>query len=246
MTLTQTDILNTLNTHRPVSIVRAGDGEKIVLESNESIGHYRICIDSVMKRQMGYEPVMSDVEQIRHNLITAYQYADIIGVPMQKNLPSLNKHWNGVAATIQPYATTNKRCSIDVFYDMLYDGSLLEWLKDKPVVNYISCRKIPFERLGIKQVNHFQIAPESKFTTYAGERHYPDQFNKIERWMSKCAVEGSPCLIGAGVIGKIYCNWFRDLGGIAVDLGAVFDLLAGYATRGPLRGLDVVNIQYKL
>lgn len=246
MTLTQPDIINVLNTARPVSIVRAGDGEKIVLESNNSIESYQLCIQAVMKRQMGYEPTMSEVEAIRQNLISAYQSADIIGLPMQKNLADLNKHWKGVADTVKPYATTNKTCSIDVFYDMLYDGSLFDWIKEKPVVNYISCRKIPFERLHVKQVNHFQIAPEVKFTSYTGERHYPDQFNRIERWMDKCAVEGHVCLVGAGVIGKIYCNWFRDRGGIALDLGAVFDLMAGFATRGPLRGLDVKNETYKL
>lgn len=246
MTLTQTDIINVLNTNKPVSIIRAGDGEKIVLESNKDIPAYQLCIQSVMKRQMGYEPTMSQVDAIRQNLIDAYAGADIIGLPMQKNLADLNKHWQGVENVVRPLATTNKFCSIDVFYDMLYDGTLLDWLKDKPVINYISCRKLPFERIGIKQVNHFQIAPEVKFTTYSGENHYPEQFNRIERWMDKCAIEGNPCLVGAGVIGKIYCNWFGGRGGIAIDVGAVFDLMAGFATRGPLRGLDVKNENYKL
>lgn len=246
MTLSSTDILNVLKLGRPVSIIRAGDGEKIVLESIIGIPEYQLCIQSVMKRQMGYEPIMSEVEAIRQNLIAAYHGADIIGLPMQKNLADLNKHWQGVENVVKPLATTNKFCSIDVFYDMLYDGTLLNWLKDKPVINYISCRKIPFERIGIKQVNHFHIAPEVKFTSYEGEHHYPEQFNRIERWMDKCAVEGNICLVGAGVIGKIYCNWFRDRGGIAIDVGAVFDLLAGFATRGPLRGLDVKNENYKL
>lgn len=246
MTLTTTDILNILQTKRPVSIIRAGDGEKIVLESNKDIPSYRLCIESVMKRQVGYEPTMSEVEAIRNNLITAYNGADIVGIPMHDRLKDLNKHWQGVENAVKPHCNTNKFCSMDVCYDMLYDGSLLEWLKGKDVVNYISCRKIPLERLGVKQVNNFQIAPEVKFTSYSGPNHYPDQFNKIEQWMSKCAIEGNPCLVGAGVIGKIYCNWFRDRGGIAIDIGAVFDLLAGYATRGPLRGLDVIHPEYKL
>ena len=92
MTLTATDLLNTLQTKRPVSIIRAGDGEKIVLESNNDIPSYRLCIESVMKRQVGYEPTMSEVEAIRQNLITAYNGADIVGIPMHERLKDMNKH----------------------------------------------------------------------------------------------------------------------------------------------------------
>jgi len=251
MTLSSTDILNTLQTKRPVSIIRAGDGEKIVLDSNKDIPAYRTCIESVMKRQVGYEPTMSEVEAIRENLVTAYAGADIVGLPMHKNLPDLNKHWRSVADVVKPLCTITKFTSTDVFYDMLYDGMLDEWLTGQDTVNIISCRDVCDslqQRYGIRHVNLYQIAPEMKFTsTYnGGERHYPDQFNKIERWMTKCAIEGNPCLVGAGVIGKIYCNWFRDLGGVSVDIGAVFDLWAGFATRGPERGLDKQYEKYKL
>ena len=246
--MTQAEVLQIMENNKPISIVRAGDGEKIVLESNNGIPQYQTCINSVMKRQIGYEPTMSEVDAIRENLIEAYKGADIIGIPMQKNLNDLGKHWNGVAKIIDQYNTTSPRCSLDVCYDMLYDGSLVEWLRNKPVVNYISCRDLDegFYRIGIKQPNKFIIAPEAKFTTYKGEGHYPDQFNKVERWMSKIAIKGNPCLVGAGVIGKIYCNWFRDRGGIAIDIGAVFDLLAGRVTRGPLRGLDAEFEKYKI
>ncbi len=132
---------------------------------------------------------------------------------------------------------------------MLYDGSLLNWLRDKPVVNYISCRDIDagLRSLGIGQANSLIIAPEAKFTTgYDGPRHYPDQFNKVEWWMNNAPIDGTPCLVGAGVIGKIYCNWFRDRGGVALDCGAVMDLLAGFRTRGPGRGVDCIDKRWKL
>lgn len=251
MNLTKTDILNILHTNRPVSIVRSGDGEKIVLQSQDNLQSYRCCIDNVMKRQMGYEPTMGEVIEIKANLETAYRNADIVGVPMHANLDQLGKHWNEVQQVVEPFTTTDKRCSTDVFYDLLYTGELVEWLRDKPVVNYISCRDIdePLRRvLGIKQVNSVIIAPEAKFTTgYEGPRHYPDQFNKMEWWMNgNPGIKGAPCLVGAGVIGKIYCNWFRDRGGIAIDAGAVMDLLAGFSTRGPQRGTDAVDNRWKL
>ena len=250
MTLTTDDIFNVLNTNRPVSIVRAGDGEKIVIDSNKDLPSYQLCVKSVMVRQMGYEPIMSDVEAIRKNLITAYGGADIVGLPMQKNLADLNKHWKEVENVVKPLTKTNKFCSTDIGYDLLYSGALEEWLTGKRQINYISCRDIDEQikdRFKVKTVNSFIIAPEAKFTSgYEGERHYPEMFNKMEWWLDAAKCAGVPCLVGSGVIGKIYTNWMRDRGGIAIDLGAVFDLWAGFSTRGPNRGLDVIDNTYKL
>lgn len=250
MTLLPHDILEILHEGKPISIVRSGDGEAIVLNSNRDLHSYRTCIDNVMTRQMGYEPTMSEVEAIRLNLTAAYMGADIVGVPMHSNLPDLGKHWIGVQETVEPYCASDKRCSTDVFYDLLYSGDLNKWLTGKKHVNYIGCRDLDKRMrytLNVQNVHSYIIAPEAKFTSgYTGDKHYPDQFNKVEWWMGKAPIDGAPCLVGAGVIGKIYCNWFRDRGGIAVDIGAVMDLYAGFSTRGKERGLDIKNDQYKL
>lgn len=249
--LTHPDILNVLQTKRPVSIIRAGDGEGLVLRSNTDIATYKDCVKRVMVRQMGYEPTMGEVEQIRQNLITAYKGADIVGLPAHKNLDKLNEDWRTVASVVKPHCKTNKFTSTDVCYDMLYNGMLDEWLKGKERIIYIGCRDLDeaFKaRYGTKYVHSYIIAPEAKFTsTYTeGMKHYPEQFNQMEWWLNAAPCEGVPCLVGAGVIGKIYCNWMRDRGGIALDVGAVMDLWAGFSTRGPSRGLDVKDEKWKL
>lgn len=199
---------------------------------------------------MGYEPTMGDVEKIRQNLITAYGECDIVGLPMHSQLQSLNKHWKDVENIVKPLCNTRQFCSTDIGYDLLYAGLLDEWLMGKTRVNYISCRDIDQQlqdRYKITTVNSYIIAPEAKFTSsYEGQRHYPEAFNQMEWWMNAAPCDRTPCLVGAGVIGKIYCNWFRDRGGIAIDLGAVFDLWAGFSTRGPKRGLDAIDETYKL
>ena len=88
--MTTEEILDLLLVGKPVSIVRAGDGEKLLLESNKSIQAYQLCMQSVIKRQLGFEPVMTEVYEMRDHLIEAYSKADVIGIPMQKNLKSLN------------------------------------------------------------------------------------------------------------------------------------------------------------
>jgi hypothetical protein len=248
--LTIDDIFNVLTSNKPVSIIRAGDGEKIVLDSNIGLPEYQLCVKSVMERQMGYEPTMGDVNKIRENLISAYAGADIVGLPAHKNLADLNTHWKGVEKTVKPLCTTDKFTSTDVGYDMVYNGMMDMWLKGKKTIIYIGCRDIDEglkRRYGVNTVNSFIIAPEAKFTSgYEGERHYPEMFSKIEWWLDAAKCDGNPCLVGAGVIGKIYCNWMRDRGGVAFDIGAVMDLWAGYSTRGPNRGLDVIDNIYKL
>ena len=44
-------------------------------------------------------------------------------------------------------------------------------------------------------------------------------------------MRGHLCLIGAGVWSEIYCTWVRRRGGVGVDIGSGFDLLAGMMTR---------------
>jgi len=249
--LTAEEILSVLKIGRPVSIIRAGDGEKLLLESNNSIQAYQLCMQSVIKRQLGFEPVMTEVYEMRDNLVKAYKAADIIGVPMQKNLSSLNKHWQDVEKTIKPYANpTAKYCSTDVAYDLLYSGGFDEWLTGKKDLVYIGCRDLDEQirdRFKILRVHSYIIPPEAKFTNgYEGEPHYPYHYHKMEWWLNAAPCKGNPCLVGAGAIGKIYTNWMRDRGGVAIDVGAVMDLWAGRATRGEKRGLNAIDETYKL
>jgi UDP-N-acetyl-D-mannosaminuronic acid transferase (WecB/TagA/CpsF family) len=59
---------------------------------------------------------------------------------------------------------------------------------------------------------------------------------------------GSLLFVGAGIFGKIYCNWWRDRGGVAMDVGGVMDIWSGKITRGPDKGLDKddPDTRYKL
>ena len=187
---------------------------------------------------------MTEAMAMRDNLITAYQGADIVGIPMQKNLANLNKHWQAVEDTVRPHMTTDKVCSIDIGYDFLNEGYFEKWLNGRDDLVYISCRDLDEQikkHFNIKRVHSYIIPPEAKFTTgYEGEPHYPYHYNKMEWWLNSAPCKGNPCLIGAGVIGKIYTNWMRDRGGIAFDIGSIFDEWAGRVTRGPQREADKI------
>lgn len=236
----------------PTSIIRYGDGESMILNGFKDINQLKY----VLKRQFGEVPSIDHIEQIRNNLIEAYTGADIIGIPTTNRFMGDKKSFWYRASGILDEAIgidilqTKLFTSIDFHSHWLDNNSFDKLLKGLDTICYISCRNLDEQlkaRFGIKNVWFFQIAPEMKFTSgYEGEKHFPDQFNKIRRWHLKVPVEGNLCLVGAGVAGKIYNNWFRDRGGISVDVGSVFDAFAGKATRGKDRGMDAEDDQFKL
>ena len=50
-------------------------------------------------------------------------------------------------------------------------------------------------------------------------------------------------LVGAGVLGKIYCQWVKEQGGIAIDLGAMFDAWSGGKSRltNPIHSIELYS-----
>jgi len=253
MTFTKEQIIQQIQTGQPISIVRAGDGEGIILNAIESVSALKLATEAVLYRQLGFHPTVPQIEAIRQNLIDTYNNCDVIGVPMHKQ--DVGKHWKKVEGILYDNCTAailKPKCDIDLAYQMLDDNSYDRILQNRRVLNYVSCRDLDEgfkNKWNIGTVNKYTIAPEAKFTSgYDGEVHYPTQFNKIQRWMDVQAQNfpGSLMFIGAGVIGKIYCNWWRDRGGIAMDVGGVMDCWAGRVTRGPERGLDKEDLTHKL
>jgi hypothetical protein len=254
MTLTKEEVLEKILVGRPVSVVRCGDGEGIILNSQSSYEAGRTAFEGVLRRQTGYWMTIKDLEEIRENLISAYARCDVIGIPMHKQ--KTNSHWENVVEILNANVEkhTDIYCNIDVAYHWLQDGSYDRLLQNRKVLNYISCRDLDegFKRKwNIGCVNQYLIAPEAKWTSgYQGDVHYPTQFNKAARWIEVVLERhpGSMLLVGAGVIGKIYCNWWRDKGGIAIDVGGVMDIWYGKVTRGPQKGLDKddPDTKYKL
>ena len=61
-------------------------------------------------------------------------------------------------------------------------------------------------------------------------RHFPDRFRQV---MDEVRVPeaGAVFLIAAGLLGKIYGERIRALGGIAIDIGSIADAWMGFGTR---------------
>jgi len=103
------------------------------------------------------------------------------------------------------------------------------------------------ERYNIGKVHQFFIDQQVHYADrkFASE-YYPKQFDEAKEWISGLSLDRDICLVGAGFIGKIYCVLFKDVGGIGIDIGHVFDKWYGMKTRGVGGKRGVTSKEYKL
>jgi len=92
----------------------------------------------------------------------------------------------------------------------------------------------------IANVIHHKTPGEAKTIGGLGKvsSHFPNEFEDIVRQI-KVPYEGAVYLVGAGLLGKVYCGEIKKQGGIAIDIGSVMDALAGVKTRGNERFTDL-------
>lgn len=252
ISLQTTDIVklikNALERKISISIIRYGDGESMMFNGVKEDAHF------ILKKVLGYIPEDHEITMLKSHLIDAYRHCDIIGIPTERHLRREDRWGQSLDVfnlTMGEKVLESKhKTSVDIFHNMLTEGVYSELLTGLDTLNYISCRNLDDvfkEKFGIKNVNSFIISPEPTYTSgYVGDKHYPEQFNQIAKWIRSLQCEGQLCLVGAGIPGKIYNNWFRDQGGVSLDIGSVFDSFSGHKTRGKGRGLDVIDNTYKL
>lgn len=70
--------------------------------------------------------------------------------------------------------------------------------------------------------------------------HFPTVY---DRTLAELSVPrpGAVFLVAGGLLGKIYCDRIKQLGGIAFDIGAVVDAWMGHNTRGIVLNLSMRN-----
>ena len=222
----------------PLLVVRYGDGEAILVE-NKNQGR----VDGIFKRQLNVVLNEKHVKVIQKNLIETLNESDILGVfDYTKSLPG---YWGKGEKIIE------KNCSIktDIFALVDFPWTFLTgWekkesyydklLKDLDDLYIISSRDLSTgfsKRFGVKKVVTLLIPPEMMFEQIKlrAIAHYPQRFYEIKDEIKALGdLHGKVMLYGAGIVGKIYGLWWKQAGGIAIDVGSVLDFFAGKQTRG--------------
>jgi len=235
-----TELADVLLNPRPWAHMRYGDGEGIVMGYPEYTG--RLKAAGRWSKWLGDADINMAVfaEKIRESV----GYADIVGTPCLRH-NKVNQDWRNVKIFLNRFdllKPQTKTCCMDCTIDLQTKGLYKKLLSGRESIYYISCRnvdKILQEKCGIKNVYHKFIPPQArpnKGTDYSEQEHFPGMYFEILEWITNNA-QNNLFLVGAGGLGKIYCMEVKKAGGIALDIGSIFDGWAGLMTRSYLKDI---------
>ncbi len=122
-------------------------------------------------------------------------------------------------------------CSAWIHWELLASGALATILERVPSVGLVTARpelvEMVARRFGVR--TSAVVVPDKFIESGEGERHIPDRYHTIRSELD--FPEGSLVLVGAGIPGKVYCQWLKESGCVAIDIGSVFDAWIGKASR---------------
>ena len=217
----------------PFSLIRLGDGEARL------IGYPRVIDAREMRRSLAYwygpfVPTHDEVLALKEEVIQAARNADVLGLPEERRAQKYHLCALMLRLVSRYELGQNWQCGSDVHRELVTTGSLGELIGGQARVSVITCRNVVqgLKHLyNIGEVAWYQVPSEAQ-ATMPRKRHYPDQHDRLLKIL-RCE-PGEIFLIGAGPNGKVYCNRVKQLGGIALDIGSVFDGWAGIASRSYL------------
>jgi len=85
-------------------------------------------------------------------------------------------------------------------------------------------------RLGDRLAAFLSVPVQGFVPESLASSHYGQRFQEICDFLNQ-DLTGHLVLVGAGLFGKIYCEVAARHGGVALDLGSMFDVLSGHNTR---------------
>jgi hypothetical protein len=97
-------------------------------------------------------------------------------------------------------------------------------------------------RLGEK-LEAFIIVPVQGFVPPSLDESHFAAFPSIKERLNR-DLRGKLVLVGAGLFGKVYCHVAKTNGAVAIDLGSVFDVLAGLETRPIHKHYDINSTRW--
>ena len=238
---------------RPYSAIRLGDGEARFLLLHHHAprdpldeAEIRLIVTQIWRNWFGQDIDEVDAERLAAlsaRFGEAIDHADLLGVTTAARLDSerelfgslvaLERHIAGLAPTARltdslAILTLNER---DPFFASILGG--LDFLG--VVSPHTGLAERLAGRLGIAEVASYVIPAESRLGRPgdAADRgtHFPAVYDRIMADM-EVPREGAVFLVAGGLLGKVYCDRIKQLGGIALDVGSVVDAWMGINTRG--------------
>lgn len=226
-------ILEAREQRRPMSLIRLGNGEGRVLGFPDFVAP--IWLARSLRNWFGSRDAELRLGALQDEAAEMISEADILGVVRKRyqdaqfELPVKLLGLYGLAGAESRFTTP------DIHVRALHAGFYERLLAGERGISLVCGHQLAAAVsacFGVDDVRIYKVPAQAKFFFDAeDEAHFPTVFDRLRseiqvRW------PGEIFLVGAGFLGKIYCGWIRRQGGIALDIGSVFDLWAGEHTRG--------------
>ena len=241
---TAKDIVNIaikkLKNGEAMSHLRCGDGEVAIMNRNK----FPESFVRFSKNHLGYELDAESGEKIKNLIEFGIMHSDILGIPEKRHLNRGNKFWpiltDEYIRVFDSYGINKidkKYCSINSHYQLLNSKELERLLNSVENVLIITCRDIEhaFRKRfdSIKHVELINVPAEQVYEIDSKKSEFfPYIHDKVVDTIRSTSRTGQLCIFGAGFCGKDFGAHFKLAGGVAIDLGSVFDLWVGKKTRG--------------
>jgi hypothetical protein len=225
---------------KPFSLIRLGDGEGHLMGFPDLVS--REGLDFFLKIWFGDDAIDdSDLRFLSEALRASVCTADIVGLPRSQQ--TRRNSYRTVDRAIERHGllAPGQHITDAGIHHYFQLGNYYErMLSGVEQCTVIGPRRVAARlqaAFNIRQVDEFLLQGErfqpGDIELPPGEvstRHFPDQYFELERLLKKPQA-GRVFLIGAGPLGKIYAQWARQAGGVAIDVGSMMDAWGGVASR---------------
>lgn len=223
---------------QPFSLIRVGDGESVIFDYRSSALHPDLF--EHLNLWFGHKhPTPKQLSILRRQLNRACRSALILGIPTQRQRlihPRYELTYQSLHSLHLPF---KKQLLTDaaVHRFLQLSGDLMAILQNSPFLGVISSQ--PVADCVVKYFNpqdfFFRLIPGEHLQGSCGRlfsRSWIDQNGHLKLDPIRVPYRGAPFLVGGGLMGKILCNTIRQAGGIAIDIGSIFDGWCSNISRG--------------
>jgi hypothetical protein len=219
------------------SFIRLGHCENRMLGFGYSFGYSDA--KTTYDIQFGYTVSPSQTRDISSKIFKSVNEATVLGVPKFSGFStdSLKILDNATFIHLRDFSLLGNKnlCDVNIHINDFTSIAFGDFLKQARNVKVIGSRDISKQlkkSLGI-DIIWIRIPAEYKYGGDNSPRpHYPDIFQEVLSELDRTLYPGEVYIVGAGILGKIYCEAIRSKGAVAIDIGSLMDAIAGLQTRG--------------
>lgn len=229
-------LVTSINKKEPLSLIRLNHCENRLIgyDFTFDINEANITYDI----QFGENLSEYDTSFISMEIKNAVKDSTILGVPTAKKNSTNKLHIleNTTITHLNKLSLLNKQLftNVNCHYQLGKSTKIKKALIDCESLVVITCRDIHnLEKSLNRKITKISIPEENRFSDKElVMRHFPTRFFEIENIIKNTIGKGTVVLVGAGILGKIYCSMVKKSGGIAIDVGSLMDAIANVDTRG--------------